>query len=100
MRRADRHEAVIGGRRPAEQSVTLYHQVGVECGNGWQRQENGGVGRALDAKVYIYVNDNYEAMYLIRGTDANGALLHGTHRYTMTFPKDALPPVDRSRGGF
>jgi len=39
-------------------------------------------------------------MYLIRGTDANGALLHGTHRYTMTFPKDALPPVDRSRGGF
>ena len=39
-------------------------------------------------------------MYFIRGTDAKGALLDGRHRYTMTFPKDALPPVDRSRGGF
>jgi hypothetical protein len=84
----------------------LYHQVGVDSGNGWQRQENGGVwgtdwfGRALAAKVYIYVNDYREAMYLIRGTDARGALLTGRHSYTMTFPKDALPPVDRSRGGF
>ncbi|OPY68990.1 MAG: hypothetical protein A4E57_01413 [Syntrophorhabdaceae bacterium PtaU1.Bin034] len=84
----------------------LYHQVGVECGNGWQRQENGGVwgtdwfGRALAAKVYIYVNDYREAMYMIRGTDSDGNLLHGTRRYTITFPKDGLPPVDRSRGGF
>ena len=84
----------------------LYHQVGVEAGSGWQRQENGGVwgtdwfGRALAAKVYIYVNDYHEAMYLIRGTDAKGTLLNGKHRYTMSFPKDALPPVDRSRGGF
>jgi hypothetical protein len=39
-------------------------------------------------------------MYLIRGTDAKGTLLDGKHRYTVTFPKDALPPVDRSRGGF
>ena len=36
----------------------LYHQVGVDAGNGWQRQENGGVWgtdwfrRALAAKVY------------------------------------------------
>jgi hypothetical protein len=84
----------------------LYHQVGVDAGNGWQRQENGGTwgtdwfGRALAAKIYIYVNDYHEAMYLIRGTDAKGALLDGKHRYTMTFAKDALPPVDRSRGGF
>jgi hypothetical protein len=32
-------------------------------------------GRALAAKVYIYVNDYCEAMYLIRGTDAKGTLL-------------------------
>jgi hypothetical protein len=84
----------------------LYHQVGVDAGNGWQRQESGGVwgtdwfGRALAAKVYIYVNDYQEAIYLIRGTDDRGALLDGKHRYTMTFAKDALPPVDRERGGF
>lgn len=84
----------------------LYHQVGVDAGNGWQRQENGGVwgtdwfGRALAAKVYIYVNDYREAMYLIRGTDAEGILLNGSHRYTVTFPKNGQPPVDRERGGF
>ena len=83
-----------------------YDQVGVDAGNGWQRQENGGLwgadwfGRAQAAVIYIYVNDYHEAIYLIRGTDAKGALLDGTHGYTMTFAKDALPPVDRARGGF
>ncbi len=83
-----------------------YEQVGVDVGNGWQRQENGGLwgadwfGRAQAAVVYILVNDYHEAIYLIRGTDAKDALLDGKHRYTWTFPKDALPPVDRSRGGF
>ena len=79
-----------------------YHQVGVDAGNGWQRQENGGAwgtdwfGRAQAAVIYIYVNDYHEAIYFIRGTDAEGALLYGRYRYTMTFPKDALPPVDRA----
>lgn len=88
------------------QESGLYHQVGVDCGNGWQRQENGGLwgtdwfGRALAAKVYIYVNDFHEALYLIRGTDENGVLFSGKHHYTMTFPKGRLPPVDASRGGF
>jgi len=83
-----------------------YEQVGVDAGNGWQRQENGGVwgndwfGRAQAAVIYIMVNDYHEATYFIRGTDAKGTLLDGRYAYTMTFPKDALPPVDRSRGGF
>ena len=83
-----------------------YHQAGVEAGNGWQRQENGGVwgtdwfGRAQAAVIYIYVNDYHEAIYFIRGTDAKGQLLQGRYRYTMTFAKDGLPPIDRSRGGF
>ena len=83
-----------------------YHQVGVDTGNGWQRQENGGVwgtdwfGRAQAAVVYIFVNDYHEAMYFIRGTDAENAFLYGRYGYTMTFAKGALPPVDRDRGGF
>jgi hypothetical protein len=83
-----------------------YEQVGVDAGNGWQRQENGGVwgsdwfGRAQAAVVYIMVNDHREAVYFIRGTDAKGTLLEGRNTYAMTFPKDALPPMDRSRGGF
>lgn len=88
------------------QEAARYHQAGVAAGGGWQRQENGGVwgtdwfGRALAAVIYIFVNDFREAVYFIRGTDAQGELLQGRYRYTMTFPKDALPPVDRGRGGF
>jgi len=83
-----------------------YHQVGVDSGNGWQRQENGGAwgtdwfGRAQAAVIYIFVNDYREAIYFIRGTDAKDAFLYGRYRYTMTFPKGALPPVDREKGGF
>jgi len=83
-----------------------YEQVGVDAGNGWQRQENGGVwgsdwlGRAQAAVVYIMVNDHHEAIYFIRGTDAQGVLLEGRNTYTVTFPKDGLPPIERSRGGF
>jgi len=83
-----------------------YEQIGVDVGNGWQRQLNGGLwgtdwfGRAQAAVAYILVNDYHEAVYLIRGTDDKGSLLDGKHTYTMTFAKDALPPVDRSKGGF
>jgi hypothetical protein len=83
-----------------------YEQVGVDVGNGWQRQENAGVwgsdwfSRAQAAVIYIMVNDHHEAIYFIRGTDAKGGLLEGRNTYTMTFLKDALPPMERSRGGF
>jgi hypothetical protein len=83
-----------------------YEQVGVDAGSGWQRQENGGVcgsdwfGRAQAAVIYIMVNDHREAICFIRGTDSKGTLLEGRDSYTMTFPKDALPPMDRTRGGF
>lgn len=83
-----------------------YVQVGVDAGNGWQKQEGAGLwgtdwfSRAQATVIYIYVNDYREATYFIRGTDAKGALLDGRHTYTMSFPKDALPPMDRTRGGF
>ena len=83
-----------------------YHQVGVDMGNGWQRQPNGGLwgtdwfGRAQAAVIYIFVNDFHEALYFIRGTDADNAFLYGRYHYTMTFPAGALPPVDGERGGF
>ncbi|PTD17025.1 DUF1254 domain-containing protein [Sphingomonas fennica] len=87
-------------------AAARYDQVGVDAGNGWQRQENSGVwgsdwfGRALAAVIYIYVNDYHEAIYFIRGTDADGALLQGRYRYAIRFEKGQLPPVDPARGGF
>lgn len=83
-----------------------YYQTGVDAGNGWQRQENGGVwgtdwfGRAQAAIIYIYVNDFHEAIYFIRGTDSENQLLYGRYNYKITFPKNALPPINRTKGGF
>lgn len=85
---------------------STYVQVGVDAGNGWQKQEGAGqwstdwFSRAQATVIYIYVNDYREATYFIRGTDAKDTLFDGRHAYRMLFPKDALPPMDRSRGGF
>jgi hypothetical protein len=57
-------------------------------------------GRAQAAVIYIMVNDHREAIYFIRGTDAKGALLEGRDSYTMSFPENGLPPMDRNKGGF
>jgi hypothetical protein len=87
-------------------AAAKYEHVGVDAGNGWQRQENAGVwgsdwfGRAQAAVVYIMVNDHREAIYFIRATDADGRPVNGKYRYTITFPKGGLPPVDPERGGF
>jgi hypothetical protein len=87
-------------------AAAKYEHVGVDAGNGWQRQENAGVwgsdwfGRAQAAVVYIMVNDHREAIYFIRATDADGRKVNGKYRYTITFPKGGLPPVDPERGGF
>ncbi|RGP47661.1 hypothetical protein AWH04_23675 [Rhodococcus erythropolis] len=111
LHRSDKSYRALLDRAALRADVALhqsasYVQTGVDAGNGWQRQRNSGLwgtdwfGRALAAVIYIYVNDFHEAVYLVRGTDHDGALLHGRERYTMTFTEDALPPVDRSRGGF
>ena len=87
-------------------AAAKYVHVGVDAGNGWQRQENAGVwgsdwfGRVLAAVVYIMVNDYREAIYFIRAADADARPLYGMHRYTLTFPRDGLPPVDLKRSGF
>ncbi len=86
--------------------VAKYQQAGVAAAGGWQRQENGGAwktdwfGRALAAVIHVGVDDCREVVHSFRGTDAQGELLQGRYRYTMQFAKDALPPVDRARGGF
>ncbi|GGF28007.1 DUF1254 domain-containing protein [Subtercola lobariae] len=83
-----------------------YIQAGLDVGNGWRRQPNGGLwesdwyGRAIAAVIYIFVNDYHEALYLTRGLDSDGQVLSGLEDYTVTFDADDLPPVDASRGGF
>jgi hypothetical protein len=51
--------------------------------------------RATAAQAGIYGNDADEAMYPQTRVDSDGADLDGSkHSYTVTFPKDGLPPVN------
>ncbi len=51
--------------------------------------------RAAAALAGIYGNDAVEAMYPLARADSTGAPLDGSkHRYTLTFAKDQLPPVN------
>ena len=51
--------------------------------------------RAAAAKAGIYGNDAEEAMYPLTTTLANGEALDGSkNKYTLTFAKDQLPPVN------
>ena len=83
-----------------------YHQVGVDVGNGWQRQENGGLwgtdwfGRAQAAVIYIYVNDFHEALYFIRGTDAADAFSSAGTLHDDLRARRAAAGGLQGRGGF
>jgi hypothetical protein len=51
--------------------------------------------RAAVAKAGIYANDAAEATYPLTRVDVDGQTLDGSqHNYTLTFQKDALPPVN------
>ncbi len=51
--------------------------------------------RAAGAKLGIYGNDAEEATYPFTRNDVNGVPLDGgKHAYTVTFPVDAMPPVN------
>lgn len=50
--------------------------------------------RMTAAIVGIYGNSKKEAMYPIYSVDKDGAPLDGSHAYTLTFDKNAVPPVN------
>lgn len=49
--------------------------------------------RTAVAKSNIFVNSPNETKYFYQDLDADGNRLSGVHRYTVTFPKGATPPV-------
>ena len=62
---------------------------------GTKEQLNGNyLYRMAGAVIGIYANSNAEAMYPVLSTDADGKLLSGENKYTLTFPAGGLPPVN------
>ena len=88
-----------GSKKVDEATATFGKDV-----NGWRvgspfgdRAFYGGnwMLRAAAARAGIYGNDAVEAMYPMAKVDATGEPLDGSKAsYTITFPKDGLPPVN------
>lgn len=102
---AEHKAAVLLGMKEGEDKIDqAIKQFGVDI-NGWnvaaifgdQAFYNGDwLKRAAAAKFGIFGNSAEEALYPIAAKDATGAELDGSkHNYTLTFPRNQYPPVQR-----
>jgi hypothetical protein len=77
-----------------------FRNNGRPVGNGWTSPPNGAqwgtdyLSRAATARSNMYDNAPQETRYIYTDFDADGKRLNGANRYTVTFAKDAIPPVN------
>ena len=77
-----------------------FHNNGRPVGQGWTSPPNGArwgtdyLSRTATAKSNMYDNAPEETRYIYTDFDSAGQRLSGTNRYTVTFPKGQLPPVN------
>src|SRR5271156_1621050 len=77
-----------------------FRNNGRPVGNGWTSPPNGArwgtdyLSRAATARSNMYDNAPEETRYIYTDFDADKQRLNGANRYTVTFAKDAIPPVD------
>ena len=100
------HKAEVGlGMKDGEEKVAAAVASTGKDVNGWRVGGLAGgdqaffhgdwLKRAAVAKAGIYANDPVEATYPLTRTDSAGDPLDGsTHKYTLTFAKGELPPVN------
>ena len=97
-------ELVAGIKSGFEKIKQKREEVGEEV-NGWRITKSGfgdrdmlkgdWLLRAVAAMAGIYGNDAVEALYPLLATDSGGNKPDcSKNRYTLTFPKDQLPPVN------
>jgi hypothetical protein len=77
-----------------------FHNNGRPVGNGWTSPPNGAhwgtdyLSRAATAKSNMYDNAPNETRYIYTDYDSDGQRLSGANRYTVSFAKGGLPPVN------
>lgn len=77
-----------------------FRNNGRPVGNGWTSPPNGArwgtdyLSRAATARSNMFDNAPEETRYIYTDFDAQGQRLNGTNRYTVTFGKGELPPVN------
>jgi len=95
---------VAAGAKDGEEKIEAAIANSGKNINGWRVGAGGGdaqfydgdwLRRAAVARAGIYANDAAEATYPFTRTDSESEPLDGSqHAYTLTFAKDALPPVN------
>ncbi len=103
MPEQDQAEIIAGMKEGEARLAEAVAQAGAEV-NGWRIGAPFGddaffhgdwMLRAVGTRLGIYGNDPAEALFPAARTDKDGQPLDGAkHRYTLTFPKDGLPPVN------
>ncbi len=93
-------QAAIDTDKTLMKTIHSYSYAGVPVANGWVSPLNGAefgtdyFSRAAAAKANIFVNPRKESAYFGQEYDATGKRLSGAAAYSVTFPKDQLPPVN------
>ena len=99
----DLKNAFIQGANEAEKELVSplfnFRNYGIKLKDNWSTIDNGAAfkmdyyTRTAAAKSNIFVNKIKEAAYFYQDLDINGNRLNGNNNYTITFPKDKIPPV-------
>jgi hypothetical protein len=77
-----------------------FRNNGRPVGNGWTSPPNGArwgtdyLSRAATARSNMYDNAPEETRYIYTDFDSTGRRLNGANRYTVTFAKGEIPPVN------
>lgn len=104
-----KRQAILQGVAMAEKTLSALVDTVMQTRNGWQIPpphlgvRGGDSGIALQAMVQlrsIGYGSPKEATYLQAYVDEAGEPLHASQPYTLTFPRDQLPPVNPATHGF
>jgi hypothetical protein len=92
-------QRAIAAERDLISPLFQFHNNGKPVGNGWTSPSNGArwgtdyLSRAATAKSNMFDNSPEETRYIYTDFDSSGQRISGDHRYTVTFGKGELPPV-------
>jgi hypothetical protein len=93
-------QAAIEAEKDLVAPLFQFRNYGLPLPHHWATQSNGAqfgtdyFTRTAVAKSNIFVNKPNETKYYYQDLDSNGARLSGANRYTVTFAKGAVPPVN------
>ena len=93
-------QTAIAAEKDLISPLFAFHNNGRPVGNGWTSPPNGArwgsdyLSRTATAKSNMYDNAPEETRYIYTDFDSTGQRLNGSNRYTVTFAKGQLPPVN------